>query len=116
MLEKDSFSERCYKLLCQVPPGKVTTYGEIARVLGSKAYRAVGQAMRVNPNAPRVPCHRVVRSNGQLGGYALGVKRKIELLTREGVLIRSEKVENLSTTLYRFKARKNLTKKRARSR
>ena len=81
----DSFCERCYGLLRLVPRGRVTTYGEIARVLGSKGFRAVGMAMNRNPYAPEVPCHRVVCSDGGIGGFAEGTKRKVEMLRAEGV-------------------------------
>ena len=80
-----TFDQRCYDLLLQIPKGKVTTYREIAHALGSKAYRVVGQAMNRNPNLVKVPCHRVVKSNGEFGGYAGGLSRKIELLIQEGV-------------------------------
>ena len=75
-----TFDKRCYDLLLQIPKGKVTTYREIAHALGTKAYRAVGQAMNRNPNLVRVPCHRVVKSNGEVGGYAQGEIEKIKLL------------------------------------
>jgi O-6-methylguanine DNA methyltransferase len=84
--------EQVYQLLLRIPAGRVTTYGEIARVLGTKGYRAVGRILNQNPNAPEVPCHRVVMSDGSLGGYAHGVARKIELLTREGVRIEDGRV------------------------
>ena len=96
-----SFNERCYQVLKKVPRGKVTTYQEIAKVLKSKAYRAVGNAMNRNPHAPQVPCHRVVRSNGEVGGFASGTKNKISMLKKEGVEIRGEKV-NLEKYLHKF--------------
>ena len=102
-MEKRNFNERCYKALCQVPKGKVTTYADLARYLGSRGYRAVGNAMNRNPNAPRVPCHRVVRSNGEVGGYAHGTATKIKMLQREGVEISNGKVHNLTKSLHRFK-------------
>ena len=77
------FSERCYKVLKKVPRGKVTTYQEIAHALNTKAYRAVGNAMNKNPYAPKVPCHRVVKSDGSLGGYSGGLKKKKKLLELE---------------------------------
>ena len=80
-----AFDQRCYDLLLQIPKGKVTTYREIAHALGTKAYRAVGQAMNRNPNLVEVPCHRVVKSNGELGGYATGSAKKLEFLIQEGV-------------------------------
>ena len=96
------FSERCYSLLRKVPKGKVTTYAEIAKALNTKAYRAVGNAMNKNKNSPKIPCHRVINSNGSIGNYNLGVKRKIEMLRKEGILIKNNKID-LDKYLYKFK-------------
>ena len=90
-----------YTLLNKIPKGKVTTYKALAQALNSKAYRAIGQILKQNPNAPIVPCHRVVQSDGKLGGYALGIKKKIELLKKEGVNIENNKI-NLNEYEYRF--------------
>lgn len=85
-----SFAEEIYTKLRQVPAGKVITYKQLALSLGSKAYRAVGTAMKNNPYAPEVPCHRVVRSDGMVGGF-MGrtdgeeVAKKVVLLRNEGV-------------------------------
>lgn len=97
-----SFDEKCYKLLSRVPRGKVTTYKELARAIGTKAYRAVGQAMNRNQKLISIPCHRVVKSNGEIGGYALGVDRKIELLVNEGIQVRLYKVSNFPQAFFRF--------------
>nr|MDO8098047.1 MGMT family protein [Candidatus Njordarchaeota archaeon] len=81
------------KLLLNIPKGKVTTYREIARALGNiNLSRAVGNAVRDNPYPVKIPCHRVVRSSGEVGGYggeATGknVTKKVELLREEGVLV-----------------------------
>ena len=88
-----SFNERCYKVLKKVPRGKVTTYGEIARALKSKGYRAVGNAMNKNPYAPNVPCHRVVGSNGKMTGFAHGISKKIRMLEEEGIHVKDGKVD-----------------------
>jgi methylated-DNA-[protein]-cysteine S-methyltransferase len=83
-----SFNQRAWALLSRIPMGRVTTYAELARALGSpKACRAVGNAMNKNPYAPGVPCHRVVGSNGSLTGYAHGVEKKRAMLIAEGVEI-----------------------------
>jgi len=97
---KRNFNEKCYSLLEKVPKGKVTTYKEIANALKTKAYRAVGNAMNKNPHK-NVPCHRVVKSNGQVGGFASGTKKKNELLKKEGVRIVNGKI-NLNKYLYKF--------------
>lgn len=83
------FQMRVYALCKRVPKGKVTTYGEIARALNSSP-RAVGQALKCNPFAPKVPCHRVISSSGQIGGFmgkinGKEIEKKIALLKSEGV-------------------------------
>jgi methylated-DNA-[protein]-cysteine S-methyltransferase len=70
--------------------------------MGTKAYRAVGTAMNKNPYAPEVPCHRVVNSNGEVGGFANGTSKKIEMLKKEGIPIKDNKVENFEKYLYKF--------------
>jgi methylated-DNA-[protein]-cysteine S-methyltransferase len=97
-----SFNEKCYAILIKVPKGKVTTYGEIAKALKSKAYRAVGNAMNKNPYAPRVACHRVVKSNGEVGGFASGTKKKIEMLKKEGIEIKDNRIVDLKKYLHKF--------------
>ena len=70
-----------YEVLVRIPEGRVTTYGDIARALGYPgASRAVGRILNMNPNPIVVPCHRVVMSNGRIGGYAFGKARKKKLL------------------------------------
>lgn len=86
-----------------MPRGKVTTYSELAHALGTKAYRAVGMAMKHNPYAPEVPCHRVVTSDGKLGGYAGGKVKKAQLLRAEGIEIKGDLVIDFEKSLFRFK-------------
>jgi methylated-DNA-[protein]-cysteine S-methyltransferase len=100
--DKQTFNQRCYELLNQIPSGKVTTYKEIAKALGTKAYRAVGNAMAHNPNLITTPCHRVVKSTAEIGNYALGIEKKIALLEKENVRVREGKVENFEAVFYRF--------------
>ncbi|MDO8556455.1 MAG: MGMT family protein [Nanoarchaeota archaeon] len=88
-----SFADRVYALCRQIPKGKVSTYGIIARQLHSKGYRAVGQALNKNPFAPVVPCHRVIASSGKLHGFAFGLKKKQKLLQAEGVVVSNGKVD-----------------------
>jgi len=106
MKNKNIFNEKVYTLLKKVPKGKVTTYKSLAEALGTKAYRAVGRAMRCNPYAPEVPCHRCVASDGSIGGFSgkwdsnsKEVKRKIRMLRREGIGIKKNKISNFSKTL-----------------
>jgi len=82
------FQERVYAICRKIPRGKTMTYGEIAKILESSP-RAVGQALKRNPYAPIVPCHRVIHTDGRIGGYN-GIKdskKKIKLLKQEGVRI-----------------------------
>jgi methylated-DNA-[protein]-cysteine S-methyltransferase len=104
-MKKSSFSERCYEILRTVPRGKVTTYKALAQALGTRAYRAVGSAMRCNPYAPQVPCHRVVCSDGNIGGYSGGLAKKIALLKGEGIEVLEGKVQDLKHVLVRPKRR-----------
>lgn len=95
-------SAKVYELLCKIPAGKITTYGEIARKLKTKAFRGVGQIVGANPNAPRVPCHRVVRSDGGISGYAFGVDKKIALLKKEGVLVKNGKIVDFKEKFHKL--------------
>lgn len=89
------FTEKVYKLVTSIPKGKVATYGQVAKLVGSpNASRAVGMAMRNNPNPIIMPCHRVVASDGKLIGYSYknGVVTKKEILLEEGVKFIGDKV------------------------
>ncbi len=82
-----AFTARVYAVVAKIPRGRTMTYKEVARAAGRpNAYRAVGNIMHNNPDTKRVPCHRVVRSDGAPGGYARGGARKIALLRREGAI------------------------------
>jgi AraC family transcriptional regulator, regulatory protein of adaptative response / methylated-DNA-[protein]-cysteine methyltransferase len=79
-----AFQERVWRALSAIPPGRTATYAEIARAVGQpKAARAVAQACAANPLAVAIPCHRVVRTDGDLSGYRWGVERKRALIARE---------------------------------
>ena len=95
-MQRRGFSSDVYEVCKRIPAGRVSTYGEIARALGTKAYRAVGNALNKNPYAPVVPCHRVVSSDGSLGGFAGGSKKKIALLKKEGVEVKDDKIVDFS--------------------
>ena len=99
---KKDFNKKCYEKISLIPRGMITTYAEIANSLDSNAYRAVGNAMAKNPKLIAVPCHRVIRSDGSLGGYALGINKKIQLLNAEGVKIMNNQVVEYKNKLYRF--------------
>ncbi len=89
-----SFGTRVYTAVGKIPKGKVATYGQIARLAGKpKAARAVGYFMRTNTDTKKVPCHRVVGSDGALVGYAFdGVSMKRKKLIDEGVSFKGARV------------------------
>jgi len=91
------FQQRVYDALGKIPPGKVTTYKLLAETLGCNSFQAIGQALRRNPYAPEVPCHRVIKTDLGIGGYAgetggKKLQRKLELLRQEGVLFQDGKL------------------------
>lgn len=95
-------SLKVYELVKKIPKGKVTTYGEIATALGNLRYaRAVGRILNKNSNKD-VPCHRVIYSNGKIGGFKYGIKRKISLLRNEGIIISKGKISNFEKVLFKF--------------
>jgi len=87
-----NFSERVYKICRRIPRGKVATYKQVAEMIGTKAYRAVGHALHRNPYS-KVPCHRVISNSGRLHGFEHGMKKKRQLLEKEGVQVRKNKVD-----------------------
>jgi len=103
------FKRRVYALTAKIPKGYVATYSQIAEIIGSRKYaRAVGNALHVNPFPPQiVPCHRVVKSSGDVGGYAAGARVKINMLIDEGVEVVNGKV-NLEKNLINIKLLKSL--------
>lgn len=96
------FDKRCYELIREIPAGKVTTYREIARALNTRAWRAVGSAMARNKTLIVVPCHRVVRSDGAVGQYALGGDQKAHMLSSEGVEVENGTIKELEKYLHRY--------------
>lgn len=82
----NEFRQAVWKILCEIPYGQTTTYGEIAKQLGKpKSAQAVGGAVGHNPISIIIPCHRVVGKNGSLTGYAGGIDKKIKLLKHETI-------------------------------
>ncbi|MSU55337.1 MAG: MGMT family protein [Candidatus Taylorbacteria bacterium] len=81
-----SFKERVFKVVRGIPKGSVLTYGDVAKRAGNlKAGRAVGAILRTNFD-PNIPCHRVIRSDGKLGGYNRGESNKRRILVFEGYI------------------------------
>ena len=88
MLKGTKFQLKVWKYLKTIPKGKVKTYSEVAKAINMpKAVRAVANAIGKNPYPPKIPCHRVIRSDGGLGGYSGrgGIKTKLRLLRSEKV-------------------------------
>lgn len=81
------FQQKVYRATMKIPPGKVLTYGQVARMIGQPgAARAVGNALARNEHAPYIPCHRVIGTDGKMHGYSAtgGIKRKAQMLRKEG--------------------------------
>lgn len=99
-----NFKKKVYKICSSIPKGKVATYGQVARLAGNPASaRAVGYYMRTNPDAPVVPCHRVVGRDGKLTGYSGqgGILQKKKMLIAEGVYFKNNQV-NLSLSRWKI--------------
>ena len=98
-----TLSTKVYKKLLQVPEGKITTYGDLAKAVGLvNGQRAIGSIMKKNPFPVIVPCHRVVQSNGEIGGYAYGKKVKSHMLSKEGIKIRDGKIIDFNKKKFSF--------------
>lgn len=96
-----SFQRKVYEIVKRIPRGKVLSYKAVAKLAGSpRAWRAVGNILRHSAELsrshknqdPKIPCHRVIKSDGKVGGFRYGQKRKASLLKKEGVLIKNDKV------------------------
>ena len=91
-LKGTKFQIKVWKTLALIKKGQIKTYSEIARSIGKpKSYRAVANAIGKNPFPPIIPCHRVIRSDGSIGGYSAkgGIKTKKKLLINEGVILKN---------------------------
>jgi len=95
--------EKIYEKLLQVPSGYVTTYGDLAKAINLKnGQRIVGQIMKKNPFPVIIPCHRVVKSDGTVGGFAYGIEIKKHMLLKEGLKINNNKLSDFKKNLFRF--------------
>ncbi len=95
--------KKIYKKLLEVPEGKITTYSELAKAVGfTNGQRVVGKIMNKNPYPVIIPCHRVVKADGKVGGYAYGEEIKKTMLEKEGVKIKDGKILDWEKTIYRF--------------
>ena len=95
--------QKVYLKLISVPKGRVTTYGELAKAVGLKnGQRVIGQIMNRNPFPVVIPCHRVVKSDGKMGGFFYGENVKNKMLSNEGVKIQNGKILDWEKTIFRF--------------
>lgn len=84
---KATFANRVLKVVAKIKPGHVLTYKQVAQLAGSpRAYRAVGNILHHNYDK-RIPCHRVVRQDGKIGGYNRGIEEKVRLLKKEKAIL-----------------------------
>ena len=98
-----TLSIKVYRKLLQVPKGRVTTYGELAKAVGLKnGQRTIGMIMKNNPFPVIVPCHRVVKSDGKIGGYAYGERVKSRMLANEGIKIKDGKIIDFDKEKFYF--------------
>lgn len=101
------FQAKVYQALCEVPKGTVTTYGELAKRIGCRSAQAVGGALRNNPFAPEVPCHRVVAADLSIGGFqgetdGPQIERKKALLLAEGIAFDGAGKVKEASAVWRF--------------
>jgi methylated-DNA-[protein]-cysteine S-methyltransferase len=98
-----TIEKKIYRALLQVPSGRIITYKELAKSVGlENGQRLIGQIMKKNPFPIIIPCHRVVKSNGDIGGFAFGVNIKKNLLLNEGVKTNKNKIINFEETKFKF--------------
>ena len=94
--------EYTYDLIRQIPDGKISSYGAVAEALGDKiAARSVGRMMNQNPNADTMPCYKIVHSNGQLGGFGLGVDDKIRRLNEVNIKVENDKIVDFDSLFFK---------------
>ncbi|MFN3527928.1 MAG: endonuclease V [Candidatus Altarchaeaceae archaeon] len=91
-----------FNLVKQIPKGKISTYKEIAIALGDEiSARAVGRILNCNENLNEIPCYRIINSNGEIGGYKLGIEKKIDLLKKDGFEIENNRIKNFEKYVFK---------------
>ena len=110
-----AFQSRVYEVVRRIPRGRVATYGEVASAIGCGSCRAIGQALKRNPDAPRIPCHRVIASNLGIGGFqgqsqGAAITEKRRRLKAEGVRFQNGKLEDPARCLALQNANSNRKK------
>jgi deoxyribonuclease V len=108
-----NLTEYTYYLVKQIPVGRVSTYGAVAKALGNKSYaRAVGKYLNKNPDADTMPCFKIVKSDGSLGGFGLGLDDKIKRLNKDGINVKNGKIVDFQKVFFDdFKTNYPLNKK-----
>lgn len=91
-----------YQLLLKIPKGKVSTYKQMAILLGDKNLaRSVGKWLHINENPDSIPCYKIVQNNGKIGGFALGNDKKIQRLEKDGIPVKNNTITNLHLYLWK---------------
>lgn len=96
------YQSRLQKLLLQIPKGKVTSYREIGKAMGTRGYHFIGQLLKHNPFPHEFPCYKVVCSDGSLGGYSLGADEKVRLLEADGIKVEDGGIVDFTARLHHF--------------
>lgn len=98
------FEKQVLEAVKKIPKGRISTYKLIAQMIRRpRSPRAVGNVLNKNPEIIKIPCHRVVKSSGELGGYIKGVKEKEKLLKNEGILIKNNRIVDFEKIIYPVK-------------
>jgi O-6-methylguanine DNA methyltransferase len=93
--------EYTYFLVKQIPKGRVSTYGAVAKALGNKGYaRAIGKYMNKNPDPDTMPCFKIVKSDGSIGGFGRGINDKIRRLNEDGIKVKDGKIVNFKKVFF----------------
>jgi deoxyribonuclease V len=110
-----NLSEYTYYLVRQIPSGRVSTYGAVAKALGNKNYaRVVGMFMNRNPDADTMPCFKIVNADGSLGGFGLGISDKIRRLNLDGIQVVDGRIVDFDRVFFDdFKTEYPLKKKKS---
>jgi len=96
-----NITEYTYFLVRQIPPGRISTYGAVAKALGNPGYaRAVGKYMNKNPDADTMPCFKIVSSDGSLGGFGLGIDDKIRRLEKDGIRVKDGRIVDFEKVFF----------------
>ncbi len=103
-----NFNEKVYEVCRKIPRGRVSTYKSIAEALGTRAYRAVGRALKDNPDPGATPCYRVLNSKGELYGFQgkktkMALDNKKKLLEEEGIEFNGDSAVNFKKVFYKLR-------------